>query len=233
MKKKESKIKKGKIIVIDGIDGSGKTTQVDLLEKRLKKEKQKVFRLKFPVYEKNFFGRNIKKFLSEKEYGFLDSHPKLATIPYAADRFESKDLLNKYLDKGYLIILDRYVSSNQIHQGGKIRDEKERAEFLKWLDEMEYKVFKIPQPNLVLYLCLELATSQKLVEGRKEANTLEDYNMEYQKNSRESALWLSKNYKNIKVVDCDDDKGGIKTREEISDLVWDKIKKLVKIKKIS
>ena len=148
---------KGKLIVIDGTDGSGKATQVELLAKALKKEGHKVQVVDFPEYYDNFFGKFIGHCLSEQYYNWLKVHPKIASVVYAADRFESKEKIEGFLKKGYVVIANRYVSANQIHQGGKIASAKKRAEFIKWLDEMEYKVFKIPRPDVTLYLSLPIA----------------------------------------------------------------------------
>ena len=148
--------KQGKLIVIDGTDGSGKSTQIALLVNHLKKEGQKVQVVDFPEYYNNFFGKFIGHCLTEQYYNFVRVHPKIASVLYAADRFESKDKIENWLKKGYIVIADRYVSANQIHQGGKIANIKKRKAFIKWLDEMEYGVFKIPRPNVVFYLNLSL-----------------------------------------------------------------------------
>ncbi|MFA6258971.1 MAG: thymidylate kinase, partial [Candidatus Paceibacterota bacterium] len=132
--------KKGKLIVIDGTDGSGKATQIKLLEKRLKKEGKKVKVLDFPEYYKNFFGAFIGHCLSEQYYNWTKIHPKIASIAYAADRWESSENIRKWLKEGYIVLSNRYVSANQIHQGGKVKSAKKRANFIKWLDEMEYGV---------------------------------------------------------------------------------------------
>ncbi len=228
----------GKIIVIDGIDGSGKKTQTELLVKRIEKEITKrnkiggVVRIDFPQYEKNFFGKLLKESLSKEEYKFLQTHPKIASVVYAADRWESLKSLNKYLELGYIIILDRYVSSNQIHQGGKLLENAEkRTEFMTWLNVMEHKVFNLPKPNLILYLSLELSTIQGMLKARAEKNPervdLVDKDFEYQRNSRESALKLSTELKNMKVVNCDNGENGIKSVEEIHEEIYNKIKKLI------
>src|ERR1035437_5565673 len=141
--------KKGRLIVIDGTDGSGKATQVNLLTKRLKKEGHIVKNLDFPEYYDNFFGGFIAHCLQEKYYNWTNIHPKIASIAYAADRWESKKKIDEWLEKGYIILANRYVSANQIHQGGKIKNNKKRADFIKWLYQMEYEVFKIPRPNVV------------------------------------------------------------------------------------
>ncbi|PIR04899.1 MAG: thymidylate kinase, partial [Candidatus Liptonbacteria bacterium CG11_big_fil_rev_8_21_14_0_20_35_14] len=147
---------KGKLIVIDGIDGSGKATQIKLLETRLKKEKIKVKTIDFPRYQDNFFGKLIGKYLSGIYGDFIKVAPRLASVLYAADRFESSQQIQNWLNLGFTVLADRYATANQIHQGGKISNLKERKDFLKWLDTMEYEIFKIPKPDLVIYLDLPL-----------------------------------------------------------------------------
>ncbi len=204
-------MKKGKLIVIDGIDGSGKATQVALLEKRLKKEKIKVKTIDFPRYKDNFFGKLIGEYLSGKYGDFIAMDPHVASIMYAADRFETGGMIRKWLNAGYVVIADRYVSANQIHQGGKIVNQNERKEFLKWLDVMEYSTFKVPRPDMVIYLDVPFEVSSEWLKnkvaqrkktylnGRKDV--AED-NLLHLKNSRESALGLQKQNKDWEKVEC-------------------------------
>ena len=165
--------KKGKLIVIDGTDGSGKATQVKLLAKTLRNEGYKIKIVDFPEYYKNFFGAFIGHCLSEQYYNFLNVHPKIASIMYAADRWESSGEMRNWLKKGYIIIANRYVSANQIHQAGKIKNAKKRNNFMKWLDEMEYKVFKIPRPDITLYLDLPVKIILKLLKHRESSRMKE------------------------------------------------------------
>ena len=90
--------------------------------------------------------------------------PYLASILYAGDRFESMDKIKQWLAEGFTVIADRYASSSQIHQGGKISDPKKRKEFLSWLEELEYKTFKIPRPRAIIYLDMPVDISQKLLK---------------------------------------------------------------------
>lgn len=227
---------KGRLIVIDGTDGSGKATQVSLLEGALKKAGHKVKLVDFPEYYKNFFGKFIGHCLSEQYYNFINVHPKIASVLYAADRFESSGEINSYLEKGYIVLANRYVSANQIHQGGKIKSSKKRAEFISWLDEMEYKVFKIPKPDIVLYLSVPLETSLKMIKERNKTSTrnyvgnkkdVHEVDVDFQKNSRASALWLSKTIPNFIKIDCADKKG-ILSREIIHEKVLLEVKKVLK-----
>ncbi|OGI70860.1 dTMP kinase, partial [Candidatus Nomurabacteria bacterium RIFCSPHIGHO2_02_FULL_37_45] len=159
-------VKKGKLIVIDGADGSGKTTQTNLLIKHLRKDGEKVRFIHFPRYKENFFGKFIGHCLSEQYYNWVNIHPKIASVMYAADRWESKEEIKDSIKEGYVVVMDRYISANQIHQGGKIANLKKRESFIKWLAEMEYKVFKIPKPNLTIYLSLPIEIVLKLIKKR-------------------------------------------------------------------
>lgn len=229
-------MKKGKFIVIDGTDGSGKATQVKLLAKTLKKEGWTVKVADFPEYYSNFFGKFIGHCLSEQYYNWLKVHPKIASVVYAADRFESKEKIEAWLAKGYIVIANRYVSANQIHQGGKIKSAKKREAFIKWLDEMEYGVFKIPRPDVTLYLSLPTKIILKLIGERdgkmkraylKKGKDVHENDVNFLINSRKSALWLSERLKNFIKIDCADKKG-IRTREDIHNEVYEKVKKVLK-----
>lgn len=230
-------VKRGKLIVIDGTDGSGKATQVVLLAKRLKKEGKIVKIVDFPEYYKNFFGAFIGHCLSEQYYNFLNIHPKIASVLYAADRFESNDKMRNWLRKGYIIIANRYVSANQIHQGGKIKSVKKRNDFIKWLDKMEYEVFKIPRPDITLYLSLPINIVLQLLKDRDNSKTKRAYlkkkkdvheaDVNFLINSRKSALKLVREVSNFIKIDCVL-RGKILSREIIHREVYEKIKKIIK-----
>jgi dTMP kinase len=231
------KKKKGKLIVIDGIDGSGKSTQVKLLNERLVKEGYKVKVVDFPEYYKNFFGKFIGHCLSEQYYNFLNVHPKIASVLYAADRWERSEEMRKWLAEGYVVIANRYVSSNQIHQGGKTKDTKRRNDFLKWLNEMEYEVFKIPKPDLTLYLSLPIDIVLQLLKDRdsskmkraylKKKKDVHEADVNFLINSRKSALKLVKEVPNFIKIECAE-KGKILSRAEIHEMIYGKIKKVIK-----
>ena len=221
--------------MIDGTDGSGKTTQINLLIEKLKADGHKVQTIHFPEYS-NFFGGFIGHCLTEQYYNFVKVHPKIVSVLYAADLWESSKEIKKWLDAGYMVVLDRYVSANQIHQGGKIRSSKKRADFLKWLNEMEYKVFKIPKPDITIYLSLPINLIGRLIKERNKKSVrayagnkkdVHEVDLEFQKNSRESAIWLAKVLKNFKKVDCAP-RGELLSREDINEMVYGKVKKILK-----
>jgi len=159
-------MKKGIFIVIDGTDGSGKATQTKLLADNLKKSGHKVKTIDFPQYKNNFFGKIVGRYLSGEFGTSSEVSPYLASILYAGDRFEEKKVIEKWLNEGFVVIADRYASSNQIHQGGKISNSAKRKEFLAWLEDLEYGVFKIPRPDAIIYLDMPIAVSQKLLKNK-------------------------------------------------------------------
>jgi len=227
---------RGKLIVIDGTDGSGKATQAELLVKALRRDGRRVKVIDFPEYYQNFFGSFIGHCLSEQYYNFVKVHPKIASVLYAADRFESSDKIKNWLKGGFVVIANRYASANQIHQGGKIKNTKKRENFLKWLASMEYEVFKIPRPDAVFYLNVPIpivlrlmkernkSSNRKYLKGKKDAH---EKDVEFLENSRKSALWLSKTQKSWIKIDCTKD-GKIDLRENIHKKIYENIQKILK-----
>lgn len=229
-------VKKGKLIVIDGTDGSGKTTQANLLMRHLRKDGYKAKFIHFPRYEDNFFGKFIAHCLSEQYYNWVNIHPKIASVIYAADRWESKEQIQKWLKDGYIVVMDRYISSNQIHQGGKIANVRKRETFLKWLAEMEYNVFKIPAPNLTVYLSLPIETVLKLIKDRDykgaraylgSKKDVHEKDKNFLKNSIKSALWLANTQNGWIKINCTE-KRKLRSFLDIHEEIYKKIKKILK-----
>lgn len=158
---------KGTLIVLEGIDGSGKETQASLLEKKLKEKGRKVMHISFPDYEspssalvkmylKGDFGKNPE-----------DVNPYAASLFYAVDRFASYRMKWKdFYQKGGIIIADRYTTSNMVHQMTKYEDKKARKDFLSWLEKTEYEELELPVPDLVILLDIPLRVSENLVKER-------------------------------------------------------------------
>lgn len=228
-------MKKGKLIVFDGIDGSGKATQVKLLEKCLKKEGRKVKIIDFPRYYNNLMGKLIGNCLSGKHGDFLNLDPYITSVLFAADRFESSKQIAVWLNQGYIVIADRYASANQIHQAGKIKDAKKRKELLQWLEKLEYGVFKIPRPDAILYLDVSVKKSLELTNCKAPAKKKylhgqqdqHECNETFLKNSRLSALEVVRKKNNWIMIDClNGDR--MMTKQEIGAIVWDKVSRILK-----
>lgn len=224
---------KGKIIVIEGTDGSGKATQTKLLVDRLKKERVPVKTMDFPRYRETFFGQMIGEALHGVYGDFLNVHPKIVSVLYAADRWKVKDKINQWLLDGFVVILDRYVGANQIHQGAKIGDMKLRQEFLKWLDRLEYKEFGIPRPNLTIFLDVDPLKARQLINQEKEKKIggkrgLPEEDISHQILTRATAQELAEVSRGWKRINCMDDEG-ILTKAEIADEVYAVVKKYLKL----
>ena len=224
---------RGKLIVVDGSDGVGKGTQVALLVKRLKKDRVRVKTMDFPQYEKNFCGALIRRCLSGTFGNFLNTDPYIASILYAADRFESSKKIKRWLDGGKTVVLDRYVSANQIHQGGKIKDEQKRETFLNWLDKIEHGVFSIPRPDLIIYLDVPTTTAQKLIEQKSARNYTNgmqkdknESNIDYQSVVRERCLGLISKINNWQRIICEEN-GRLLSIDDIHEKIWAVVEKMV------
>jgi len=222
---------KGKLIVIDGTDGSGKATQVKKIKERLISEGHKVKSLDFPRYYDNFFGNMVGQALKGDYGDWAGIHPKLASVVYANDRAESAPQINQWLEEGNIVILDRYVSSNQIHQGGKIDDENERKEFMQWLDTMEHDVLGSPRPDAILYLDVSVAITQKLLiaKGNKESKKYlegrgdqHENNIEHLEAARESGLKMISENNNWIRIGCSRE-GDIFSIDVIHEIIYDKV----------
>lgn len=151
----------GKFIVIEGLDGAGKATQTNLLIKRLKKERYKVAKIDFPRHGEGpawFVDEYLRgRYGSAKEVG-----PYCASIFYACDRYDAGFKIREWLKEKKIIIADRYLVSNIGHQGGKIKNKKERKKYFDWLYHFEYKILKIPKPDYTFILKTSPAFSLKL-----------------------------------------------------------------------
>jgi len=217
---------RGKLIVFEGIDGSGKKTQSKLLVKRLEKAGCKTAVFDFPQYYNNFFGKIAGRF-QNGEFGDAPAvNPYLASVLYAADRWESKKKLEKWLSKGRIVVLDRYASSNQIHQGGKIHDIEERKKFLDYLEEMEFRIFKIPKPDAIIFLNVPYDISKKLVEKKSERAYINgskrdkvEENKIYQEDAYRQSLEMVKKYNSWIEINCVEN-NAILPPGAISDKVW-------------
>ena len=165
---------RGKIIVIEGTDCSGKETQSILLEKRLKEKGKKCVRFGFPMYDTPTGKIVGGPYLGNPEIsaGFFPEgadqvDPHIASLYYAADRKYNMSKILPYLDDGYYVILDRYTTSNLAHQGSKIHDKDERFLMYQWIDKLEYWLLKLPKPDQTIFLHMPYQYSLELKKNRK------------------------------------------------------------------
>lgn len=152
---------KGKLIVFEGLDGSGKSTQSNLLVSRLRKQGCKVSKIDFPQYGKKSAGL-VEEYLNGK-YGTSEQvGPYRASIFYACDRYDVGFKIKKWLNQGRIVVADRYVASSIGHQAGKIKNKKDRKKFIKWLYDLEYGIFEIPEPDITFILKTSPVLARKM-----------------------------------------------------------------------
>jgi len=209
----------GKLIVIDGLDGSGKATQTKILVNRLKTEGHEAETLDFPQYTQNFFGGMVRQYLDGKFGPATKVDPRLASLLYAADRWESSEKIKQWLAADKIVILDRYYTSNLIHQTPKL-EEAEIDDFISWIEKMELEIFKIPKPDLVLYLHVDAQTSHNLIAKRGQGHDGHD-ELEYMKLTEKRCQFLTKKL-GWRTVECCQT-GQILSIEKIAQLIWSQI----------
>jgi dTMP kinase len=158
--------RRGKLIALEGIDGSGKRTQLDLLVRALESRGMETMRTSFPRYE-SFFGKLVGRFLNGDFGALHEVDPHFSALLYAGDRFEAKAELEAALAAGKTVLADRYIGSNLAHQTARVAPEQ-REEFLVWLKHLEYGIYGLPAEDLVLYLRVPAAEAHRLV-GLKSA----------------------------------------------------------------
>lgn len=195
-------------ILIDGIDGSGKSIQTELLINRLKKEGKAVEVVSFPQY-----GQKSAAPIEEYLNGFYGTAeevgPFRASILYAVDRFAAAPKIKKWLAEGKIVVANRYVASNMGHQGGKIVNFEERKKFLAWNDDLEYNIFQIPRPDLNLILHVPAEIAQQLVDRKAKREYLRgtkrdihEDDLQHLKNAEKSYLEIAKTFPNFILIEC-------------------------------
>lgn len=194
-----------KLIVVEGLDGSGKSTQVELIKEYLVNKSIEFKQIKLPDYEDDS-SIMVRKYLNG-DFGKepSDVNAYAASTFYAVDRYANfKNKWKKDFESGTIILADRYTTSNAAHQMVKLPKEQ-WDEYLEWLEDFEYKKIGIPKPSVVVYLDMPIEISQKLMTNRYNGDEVKkdvhECNIEYLKNCRVAALYAAKKL-GWKVVQC-------------------------------
>jgi len=199
----------GKLIAIDGVDASGKQTHTGMLYERLIAAGYDVKKISFPAYESDSSAL-VKMYLS----GAFGENPDdvnayAASSFFAADRFASyrTEWMNEYKNPDKIIIADRYVSSNMIHQASKIGNQEEKDKFLDWLYELEFYIYQIPKPDITFFLDMPVEYAKKLMSERENkfdstaVKDIHERNSDYLLKSYNNACDIAKKF-NWKTVSC-------------------------------
>lgn len=228
--KKKEEPQRGRFIVIDGTDGSGKATQTKMLIETLRLENYPVEMVDFPQYGTKSAGI-IEEYLNGK-YGQVS--PQAASIFYAIDRFDASYKIREWLLQGKIVIANRYVTANAGHQGGKIESDFQRLKFFKWLNNLEYEVFNIPRPdlNIILHVPAEIAqtlvdkkslSDRAYVNGKK--RDLHESDIEHLKNAEKVYLEIAKLFPNTKLIECVE-AGRLLEPNTVHNKVWQLVRRI-------
>jgi len=220
-------------IVIEGLDGAGKSTQVDLLSRYLQSEGKRVEYVHFPTGDSEIFGEMINRFL-RGEFGGLDEvNPYLVSLLFAGDRYNMAPKINAWLAEGKFVINDRYVYSNIGFQCAKIEDRSEKKKLFDWIFNLEFNYFKIPRPDLNIFLDVPFSfTEKRLAENRtgkdreylNGKSDIHEADLNFQKKVRETYLMATDTDDRLVRIDCSCN-GNILPAEKISEMIVEELKK--------
>lgn len=216
----------GKLIVIEGTDGSGKQTQTELLYEKMLQNEKKIKKISFPNYESP--SSTLVKMYLHGDFGndANSVNPYAASTFYAVDRYASyKMKWEEFYSNGGIILSDRYTTANMVHQASKIDDIIERKKYLDWLIDFEWYKMKIPKPDIVFFLDVPFEYSQKLMHDRENKingsndKDIHERDKEYLKKSYENSKEIAKDY-GWKIIECiKNDK--MRTIEDINNEIYE------------
>jgi dTMP kinase len=220
------------LIVIEGLDGAGKSTQIRLLADYLNIRGIKNEYLHFPRMDAPFFGEMIARFLRGELGDVNQVDPYVVALLYACDRMDASKIIKEWLAEGKTVILDRYVYSNVAFQCAKLADEASQDRLRKWIVELEFNYYKIPLPDLNLFLDVPFQfTKERLTEIRKGDDRdylqgkedIHEKDLTFQEKVRQ--IYIKQEYVDsyFKIVECYNSDFSIKKPEEIFNLIIDRV----------
>jgi len=222
-----------KFLVIEGLDGSGKSTQVKRIKAFLEAEKIKYKYIHFPVTDSPIFGEMVARFL-RGDLGKLDQvDPYVVALLYAGDRQNAAQQLRQWMNEGYLILADRYVFGNIAFQCAKIEDQIEKEKLADWIFNMEFNHFKIPKPDVSIFLDVPFSfTKQKLTEERdgddrdylQGKEDIHEQDLDFQEKVRQVYVNETEKHKDFNRLSCAGEDGNMLS----PDLISEKLQSLLK-----
>lgn len=223
-------------IVLEGLDGAGKSTQITKLREMFRAKGVESEYLHFPRFDAPIYGELIARFL-RGDLGSVESvNPYLVALLYAGDRADAATTIRKWIDDGKVVIVDRYVYSNIGYQCAKIADSKERNTLREWILHTEFEEFGIPKPDLSLFLDVPFAfTERKLTEVREGEDReylqggkdIHEASLDLQRSVREVYLESAALNEDLKVVNCSTEEGGMASPEIIFERIMERVAPLL------
>lgn len=229
-----------RFIVIEGLDGSGKSTQIRLVEKFFRQRMIKSKFIHFPRPEAPIYGELINRFL-RGELGEIDKvNPYLIALIYAGDRKDASLLLDEWMNSGYLVIADRYLYSNIAFQCAKLPPGKQRDDLAKWIKNLEYEYNKIPVPDLNLFLDVPFGFTKKSLSAVRSGQErdylnggtdIHEADLSFQEQVREIYRWQVEINEDFQSISCSDSDGNMLPAQIISEKIITKIENKLSIEK--
>lgn len=219
---------KGKLIIIEGLDGSGKSTQIEILRKRAQQTGKQVRQIKFPNYAEDSSAL-VRAYLAGELGSLHEINAYAASVLYSVDRYATfRRHMKEDYDNGCIFLLDRYTTANMYHQTTKLPKE-EWDSFLDWLEDLEYSKMGLPKPDLVLYLDMKPQTAKKLMENRyhgdESKKDLHEADFSYLLSCRDAALYAAQRC-GWEVLSCCDGESPLPI-DTISQMIWQKVEPLL------
>lgn len=227
-----------KFIVIEGLDGCGKSTQIRLLSEKLEAKGLKYKFIHFPLLNKGVYGKMIAEFL-RGEYGALNQvHPKLVALLYANDRKENAHIIRQWLDEGYYVIADRYVFSNIVFQCAKLGDETAKRNLKDWILHFEYVENELPVPAWNFFLDMPFDFIRKSLTQTRSGNDrdylcgkqdIHEASLQFQENVYAEYKHLVAERDDFIAIDCAVSDGKPKSPDEINRCILDLMEQVFQV----
>lgn len=211
-------------LVVEGVDGSGKSTQIKLLRNHLEATGVPYKYLHFPRTETGIYGDLIARFLRGDLGSIERVDPYLVALIYAGDRLDAAPMINEWLKEGFFVLLDRYVYSNVAFQCAKLNDESKQNELRNWILDLEYAYNRIPKPDLNILLDVPFSfTEKKLTQSRngddrdylKGTRDIHEEDLNFQRRVRNMYIWQAETCADLKIIDCNNSEGKMRSPVEI------------------
>ena len=222
-------------IVLEGVDGAGKSTQIALLEEWFKAQGRECVKLHFPRFDAPVYGELIARFLRGEFGGVEEVNPYLVALLYAGDRADAAKMIRGWIDEGKVVIVDRYVYSNIGYQCAKLNTADERNKLSSWILDMEYQKFDIPRPDLSIFLDVPFKFTARKLQNVREgddrnylngAEDIHESSLDLLRTVREVYLSAADTDTSLRVIDCSNGAGEMDAPQAIHQRIVELVKNI-------